>query len=491
MVALRSRAPDNLNIPGEHEQQETMGKEDGVARMISEYELSREERIKENRERMQKLGIVDLSLKLKALRPTPNRGSYRKTPQVHSPLPPSGPVRRSSRLQNSTPVSYCEVRVPKKDISLNDDDLLREEGSKPEIYTEEHEKLLGSTEMSWTPFVDGYGKDGKRIYDPVKGKTCHQCRQKTLGHRTHCCKCKLVQGQFCGDCLYMRYGENVLEANQNPNWICPVCRGICNCSLCRQAKGWPPTGSLYRKISSLGYKSVAHYLIQTRRSNTDSDKDVGTKVPNSAKRSLPFSDIEVTKGGDDLSKPNREYSNTDPQSVFDKEFGDIKVAPESGVEPAVASQSYDQVEYSLSLEPEENGTGCDSEHDKNSIELKTTPEPMKDSFLTEASNFHKGLVSETLERGNDDDIKKENLIMDKKDVVAPETSPKSPKKRILYEPPPDSMARRLRHRRNKTNNTSKELGPVNTDYTTINAEDASTISDPDSIARRLKMRRRA
>lgn len=31
------------------------------------------------------------------------------------------------------------------------------------------------------------------------------CRQKTLGHRTNCSKCNIVQGQFCGDCLYMRY----------------------------------------------------------------------------------------------------------------------------------------------------------------------------------------------------------------------------------------------------------------------------------------------
>lgn len=30
-------------------------------------------------------------------------------------------------------------------------------------------------------------------------------RQKTLGHRTHCSECNMVQGQFCGDCLYMRY----------------------------------------------------------------------------------------------------------------------------------------------------------------------------------------------------------------------------------------------------------------------------------------------
>lgn len=74
-----------------------------------------------------------------------------------------------------TLVSYVEVDVVKKGKPLKADVFL-EEGSKPEFYTEEHEKLLGNTQKSWTLFVDGYGKDGKRIYDPVKGKTCHQCR---------------------------------------------------------------------------------------------------------------------------------------------------------------------------------------------------------------------------------------------------------------------------------------------------------------------------
>ena len=153
------------------------------------------------------------------------------------------------RLKTLAPVSYVENR--KRKSSDNDEietEIHIEEGSKPEIYTQEHEMLLGDCEMSWTLLVDGYGNDGKHIYDPVKGETCHQRRQKTLGHHTHCSKCKLAQGQFCGDCLYMRYGENVIEVNQNPNWICPVCRGICNCSLCRQHKGWRPTGAIYRKV---------------------------------------------------------------------------------------------------------------------------------------------------------------------------------------------------------------------------------------------------
>ncbi|KAI3717034.1 hypothetical protein L1987_68348 [Smallanthus sonchifolius] len=260
----------------------------------SDYEKCREQRIKENLERMQKLGIYDLSLKMKSVKP--NR--YRKN---NKPL---------STNQNKTPnccstpaVSYSEVDLPKK-CKGGGDELLIEKTSRPEVYTEEHEKLLGECKTEWTLFVDGYGKDGKRIYDQVRGKTCHQCRQKTLGHRTHCIKCNLVQGQFCGDCLYMRYGENVLEAMQNPDWICPACRGICNCSLCRQAKGWAPTGMLYRK----GYKSVAHYLIQTYRANEKTDIQV------CAKRSLPFSREEPVSEDIAEKTENIESTHENPES---------------------------------------------------------------------------------------------------------------------------------------------------------------------------------
>lgn len=73
------------------------------------------------------------------------------------------------------PVSYSEA-PPKKSEIVGSRRIVIEEGSKPEVYTEEHEKLLGNTERTWTLFVDGYGKDGKRIYDSFQGKTCHQCR---------------------------------------------------------------------------------------------------------------------------------------------------------------------------------------------------------------------------------------------------------------------------------------------------------------------------
>uniref|UniRef100_A0A1D1ZKM7 Cell division cycle-associated 7-like protein n=1 Tax=Anthurium amnicola TaxID=1678845 RepID=A0A1D1ZKM7_9ARAE len=272
-----------------------------------EYERCRDERIRENMERMQKLGILDLSHTFKssvASQLSASKRPYRRrtTPST-SPLAVDLPPRRSTRLQNVTPVSYVELRVRRKDEDPRNAEISLVEGPKEEVYTDEHEKLLGTCETTWTLFVDGYNTDGVRIYDPVKGKTCHQCRQKTLGHRTHCSRCNIVQGQFCGDCLYMRYGENVLEANENPDWICPVCRGICNCSICRSKRGWAPTGTLYKKVSSLGYKSVAHYLIQTRRGLTNVEDIVPAK-PTSAKRSLPFTDEDRPSENFDSNNDN-------------------------------------------------------------------------------------------------------------------------------------------------------------------------------------------
>ncbi|KAI3804975.1 hypothetical protein L1987_26913 [Smallanthus sonchifolius] len=221
---------------------------------VAEYEQCREVRIKANLQRMQKLGILELSRNLKP--PPKPKTSH---PLKHLPSSPGSP-RRSSRIKILPTVSYSERCIPKEKIVKNVTIVIKE-GSKPEVYTEEHEKMLGDHKETWKLFVDGYDVEGNRIYDAYDGKSCHQCRQKTLGLRTKCCKCTSVQGQFCGDCLY---GENVEEANANPDWVCPVCRDICNCSRCRRVKRWEPTGNLYRKATRIGYKSVAHYLIHTR-----------------------------------------------------------------------------------------------------------------------------------------------------------------------------------------------------------------------------------
>ncbi|VVB09978.1 unnamed protein product [Arabis nemorensis] len=227
---------------------------------VSNYEKSREERIKENLERMKNLGIMDLSRKLSSQIRSVKRpysrvrrnSPTRDTPPLQrrsSRLKEEAPVtRRSSRLQNAPPVTYVEEDEVKKGKRSKEMVLWIGEGKRPEIYTEEHEKLLGNTERIWESGVDGCDIKGERIYDSFSGKTCHQCRQKTLGYRTQCSQCHpSVTGQFCGDCLYTRYGEHVLEALENPDWLCP--------------------------IRNLGYKSVAHYLIQTKKQSETSEDD--------------------------------------------------------------------------------------------------------------------------------------------------------------------------------------------------------------------------
>ncbi|KAF7035521.1 hypothetical protein CFC21_046386 [Triticum aestivum] len=283
--AKRRGRPPKAPLAAEVEAPRTPSPMSPLTAAAEGYEREREARIKENMERMQKLGLVDLATCFNQSA-TPagagtgtGRGRWRRRPET--PGSPAAaaprirtaspmPARRSLRLKSVEPVRYVEI-CEKKEKGLDGGRPFSiEEGCKEEVYTEEHEKLLGTCGTPWTLFVDGYGKDGKRIYDQVRGQTCHQCRQKTLGHHTRCCNCQIVQGQFCGDCLYMRYGENVLEAKSNPNWTCPVCRGICNCSICRTKRGWFPTGNAYRKVVRLGYKSVAHYLIATNRAGANS-----------------------------------------------------------------------------------------------------------------------------------------------------------------------------------------------------------------------------
>lgn len=79
------------------------------------------------------------------------------------------------------PVKYS-LTVPKpRGLNKREIKIKREveiyipEGTKPELYTEEHEKLLGDCETAWELFVDGYDEDGDRICDPNKGEKCHQC----------------------------------------------------------------------------------------------------------------------------------------------------------------------------------------------------------------------------------------------------------------------------------------------------------------------------
>ncbi|KAJ7322396.1 hypothetical protein JRQ81_018683, partial [Phrynocephalus forsythii] len=112
-----------------------------------------------------------------------------------------------------------------------------------------------------------------KIYDKVLGSTCHQCRQKTIDTKTVCRNegCGGVRGQFCGPCLRNRYGEDVKSALLDPDWICPPCRGICNCSYCRKRDGRCATGMLIHLAKFYGHDNVKEYLESLQKQLAEED----------------------------------------------------------------------------------------------------------------------------------------------------------------------------------------------------------------------------
>ena len=232
------------------------------------YEEERLANIARNRERMAALGVLDAARDIahaahaerlaerekRAALKTSSVSTGREVAAARSVARPRAATRRSGRLSGSAPTALLDATTDAVDATL--------ESGPPETYTAAHRAALGSAATPWTLFVDGYDESGVRIYDKgPNGRTCHQCRQKTVCKHTSCGACGAARGQFCGDCLFMRYGENVDEVARDAAWRCPSCRDLCNCSFCRQKKGWPPTGSMYRRAIKEGFQSVAHYLV--------------------------------------------------------------------------------------------------------------------------------------------------------------------------------------------------------------------------------------
>ncbi|DBB01870.1 hypothetical protein WJX77_007017 [Trebouxia sp. C0004] len=240
-----------------------------------EYEVLRQQRIADNRKRMDQLGLQKMSqvlVETSKVRRAPAKPRVAAARNAASADLIAIPARRSTRAQGKPAPNYNESAL---DLA---DRVISRKGRKPflgevratsvqEQYTQEDIALLGDYKEPWELFVDGTDATGKRVYDKLNGMTCHQCRQKTLGKHTICSCCNSLQGVLCGDCLFMRYGENILEVAEKDEWTCPVCRGLCNCSNHRIRRGWAPTGSMYRRAIAEGYRSVAHYLVLTQQAS--------------------------------------------------------------------------------------------------------------------------------------------------------------------------------------------------------------------------------
>lgn len=102
----------------------------------------------------------------------------------------------------------------------------------------------------------------EKSYDRQNG-TCHQCHQKTDNLKTACRSksCFGVRGQFCGPCLRNRYGEDAKKALMDPEWHCPPCRGICNCSFCMKKRGRRCTGILIHLAKQRGYNKSSRFWV--------------------------------------------------------------------------------------------------------------------------------------------------------------------------------------------------------------------------------------
>ncbi|KAL5722235.1 hypothetical protein ACHQM5_005779 [Ranunculus cassubicifolius] len=159
---------------------------------------------------------------------------------------------------------------------------------------------------------------GSRIYDSENGKTCHQCRQKTmdfvaackgLGKRDQPCTIK-----FCHKCLLNRYGEKAEEVDTLDDWKCPKCREICNCSFCMKKRGHQPTGILVHTAKATGFRSVSEMLIVNgpEKSSLASKKEIASDGKDDPKApTLPGEGKKMKK----LKRKKSENSKTDDHIV--------------------------------------------------------------------------------------------------------------------------------------------------------------------------------
>ncbi|XP_042402734.1 uncharacterized protein LOC121992427 isoform X1 [Zingiber officinale] len=154
--------------------------------------------------------------------------------------------------------------------------------------------------------------------NPGKPKTCHQCRQKRTDFSAPCGQIRRGKPcpiKYCHKCLLNRYGEKPEDASLLESWICPKCRGDCNCSLCMKKKGHQPTGILIHRAKSTGFTSV-HELLLKQGSDVlrSSNRLRSSKMDTSKKLSIsPRRIVDQENCLDELRDP--ESSGSDDKNI--------------------------------------------------------------------------------------------------------------------------------------------------------------------------------
>lgn len=263
----------------------------------TDYEELRKAQILENQARLASLGLQKTVAELRSIssKPKSEKRKHNKVDYFSTPLRRSNrlkgnsselALRRSDRLN----VNSCHTAPPaKRKLGLfeegdDEDDIEKRPANAPLLRVKDGLMPHLSPEALARRCNS---KDRGTIYDPILGICCHFCRQKKLcgeedckrcgdSHmdqpclgKTDCSICHSSNGVLCRGCLKVRYGEELEEVRANKEWICPHCteeKGInpywiCNSSLCLKKRKMAPTGIAIFRAREMGYKSVAHLLM--------------------------------------------------------------------------------------------------------------------------------------------------------------------------------------------------------------------------------------
>ena len=252
-------------------------KEAPVKTEMSEYEKARqrniEERMKMFAQLRQDVQILQRQVMCKRPKnPNPQRRvakrpnfSSRRYPVHTRSRKVSGGSGNSSGINSPQKVSDDEYSDEEEDDSFLDDGLPAKKARMhpSRWFKNPNEDILMPEDITQSMLNRVANMYDEKVYDSgSRGSTCHQCRQKTIDQKTICRSghCAGVRGQFCGICLMNRYGEDARMALKDPNWCCPPCLDICNCSICRNRMGKGATGPITWLAHEKGFKSVKDYL---------------------------------------------------------------------------------------------------------------------------------------------------------------------------------------------------------------------------------------
>ncbi|KAJ4927922.1 hypothetical protein JOQ06_015723 [Pogonophryne albipinna] len=244
----------------------------------------RNENIQENKAMLAKL-FADLSTMADLTPPTtPHKKKHapdKATPRKRKFEPEMGAERRNpSRKarprenfaveEKSEPLTSRSPRTidPRRLMEVDEEHVCEKKKRRKSQSSRKSQYDVRSVEDITKEDLDNIAYRSKdKIWDKENGSSCHQCRQKTLDTKTVCRSgfCVGAKGQFCGPCLKNRYGEDVCDVLLDPTWSCPICRDMCNCSLCRKKDGRCATGILVGLARYNGHDNVHKYLESIQR----------------------------------------------------------------------------------------------------------------------------------------------------------------------------------------------------------------------------------